>query len=430
MLRSWFWSVVLLFAVDARGSVLPGFSINTLGSTTGFVTSLAADSKGTIYYTTQDGAIFRFEPPAAGDGLWQSVPVARVTTRATGDSGLLGMALPDDQTAVVHYTTPIPGAGEGSNSVRADVISWIDLRSGRETVLHTFDCDISVPERGASAEHHGGNPTVAPDGSVFVGIGDYNVGILAKLPGWNAGRIFQVFPDGTAREFAKGFRNPFDLAWDDTHQRVIVSDNGSAQSAKSPPDIPDDEINIIHAGDDAGWPDTSGNAPPCPGCTPPVYVFPTVIAPTGLAALSGRNPILQHGYLLTGFVSKAIYYIPDIDVRPLPPPIAIVKGEPTVMIDVVESGNGDIIFATPKTIYKLNVPARGDCNGDGLVDLADLTALMAQLAAGTHSVSAVLNTTPPGTFGCDVDGDGAITSADVAALMNRLHLRSRSVRRR
>jgi len=44
-----------------------------------------------------------------------------VDTVANGDSGLLGMALRDDHTAAVHYTTP---------AVTADVVSLETLRLG------------------------------------------------------------------------------------------------------------------------------------------------------------------------------------------------------------------------------------------------------------------------------------------------------------
>ena len=418
--------LLLLSALNVCGSVLPGFSIRALGTTSGFVTSLAADSKGTIYYTTQDGGLFRFERSET-TGTFQSTLLARVNTVAISDSGLLGMALRDDSTAAVHYTIPNNNPNRFGD-VLADVVSWVDLRSGQETVLHTFACDLDVPARGESAEHHGGNPSIGPNGSVFVGIGDYNIGLLVTIPGWNAGRIFQILPDGSAREFAKGFRNPYDLSWDSEGQRLIAPDNGPSRAANVPPDIPDDEINVIHFGDDAGWPDTYGNRPPVAGATPPLYVFPMVIAPTGIVHLGGRNSILHRGYLLGGFSTKAIYYIPDIDARPLPPPIEILRAGPSVTIDLAESGTGEIFFATPKTIYKLEVPQRGDCNGDGLVNTDDLTALMAQLSAGSRTLPSVLTTTPPGTFGCDVDGDGLITSADVTALFARLHPRNRSVR--
>src|SRR5437870_1136793 len=84
-------------------------------------------------------------------------------------------------------------------------------------------------------------------------------------------------PDGSVQQFARGFRNPFDVAWDAAKQRLIVPDNG---------DIADDEINIVHLGDDCGWPYTMGDGPVIDGTTRPVYVFPTVVAPTGFTALS------------------------------------------------------------------------------------------------------------------------------------------------
>src|SRR6266498_222250 len=106
--------VGLLAGVGARGAALPGFGVRLLGATAGFATSVAVDSRGTIYYTTQQGDLFRLE--AGG----QSELVAHVDTDAIGDSGLLGMALRDDRTAVVHYTTPMQ---------IADVVAAIDLDS-------------------------------------------------------------------------------------------------------------------------------------------------------------------------------------------------------------------------------------------------------------------------------------------------------------
>src|SRR5262245_3861918 len=93
------FSVVLLLGSLASADVLPGFAVKRLGSPSGFPTSVAVDWRGTIYYTTTKGDIFRFD-----DG--QSTLVAHVSTVADGDSGLLGMALRDDHTAAVHYTTP------------------------------------------------------------------------------------------------------------------------------------------------------------------------------------------------------------------------------------------------------------------------------------------------------------------------------------
>ena len=232
-------AVFLFVAVSAQGA-LPGFRAQSLGATAGFASSIAVDSRGSIYYTTTDGNLFRFV-----DG--QSTVVSHLNTIAGGNSGLLGMALRDDRTAVVHYTTP---------GQTADVISLIDLPTGSETILDSFICDKDMPQRGSSTEHHGGNPTVGADGSIFVGIGDYGSDQLAADPAWNAGKVFRISPDGSAQQFARGFRNPFDLAWDAARQRLIVPDNGV---------LFDDEINIVHEGDFCGWPFTMGNGPPIAG---------------------------------------------------------------------------------------------------------------------------------------------------------------------
>jgi glucose/arabinose dehydrogenase len=329
MMKSLMFS--LLLAVGAAAATAPGVKVEMLGSTAGFATSIAVDSRGAIYYTTTAGGVFRFE-----NG--QSKQVASVTTDAVGDSGLLGMALLDDHTAVVHYTTP---------RQTADVISTIDLDTGVETELHSFVADISSPGRETPAEHHGGNPSVAADGTIFVAIGDYGGGLIASLPEWNGGKVWRVFPDGHAEQFARGLRNPFDLSYDVVRQRLFLPDNGAAV---------DDELNVITTGANCGWPFTAGKGPSVDGATAPVYVFPRIIAPTGLVALSGRNPMLRSGYLIGSFVAKAIYWIPDVDVTPLPDPIPVVERETGFIIDVTERADGEIFFVTGNAVYHLTVP--------------------------------------------------------------------------
>ena len=401
-------SLLLLFflsAAGAAGAAMPGFRVQALGVTSGFATSLAVDSRGTIYYTTTSGDLYRFV-----SGI--STKVAHLPTEAVGDCGLLGMALRDDRTAVVHYVT----IGQ-----TADVVSEVDLETGGERVLHSFVGDITFPGRSVPVEHHGGNPTVAADGSVFVAIGDYGGGAIAAQPQWNAGKIWRIAPDGTATQFARGFRNPFDLAWDATRQRLVLTDNGP---------VVDDELDVVTAGEYHGWPYTAGNQPPIDGATAPRYVFPKVVAPTGLVALSGRNAILSHGYLVGAFVTKAIYWIPDIDAATVEP-IPLIAGETSFVIDVAESSTGDIYFVTNNALYRLFVPARGDCNGDGVIDSSDAAALALELADGNpEPVMSAPSGAFRGSWACDVNGDGVIDSSDAVALASVIRGRTRAVRPR
>jgi glucose/arabinose dehydrogenase len=388
---------IAMLAEEAGGAVLPGFRVEKVADGVGFISSLVVDSRGAIYYTTTKGAIARLD----GD---HSTVVATVATDAVGNSGLLGMALVDDRTAVVHYTRP---------AQTYDVISSIDLLTGAETVIHAFEGDIGVPSRGVSPEHHGGNPIIGGAGAIYVGIGDYGAMQIAADPAWNAGKIFRIDRDGKVTQIASGFRNPFDLAWDPEKQRLIVPDNG---------DLIDDEINIINLPVTHtlfyGWPYTMGNEPPFAGAIPPVYVFPEIVAPTGIVRLSGRNDTLQHGYLLSAFVTRAIYFIRDIDA---PLPIPITKGDVGPIVDVTEGPGGEVYFSSGSTIYRLVVPLRGDCNGDGKVTFDDLAALEIELSSG--------NPLAP-HFGCDADGDGLITANDRGALWRLLTNRFPAVRHR
>jgi hypothetical protein len=51
-----------------------------------------------------------------------------------------------------------------------------------------------------------------------------------------------------------------------------------------------------------------------------------IVAPTGLVAVDGRNTYFPKGYLLAAFVTKALYYILDVDVRLLSDPIPLIQG--------------------------------------------------------------------------------------------------------
>src|SRR5438094_5718429 len=88
----------ILAAGRAEGAALPGFGVRLVGTAAGFASSVAVDSRGVIYYTTTQGNLFRL----GDDG--QSLRLVHVNTEFIGNSGLLGMALRDDRTAIVHYT--------------------------------------------------------------------------------------------------------------------------------------------------------------------------------------------------------------------------------------------------------------------------------------------------------------------------------------
>src|SRR4029078_7341824 len=53
--------LVVLAAGRGGAARLPGFGVRFLGTTAGFASSVAVDSRGTVYYTTTEGGLFRID---------------------------------------------------------------------------------------------------------------------------------------------------------------------------------------------------------------------------------------------------------------------------------------------------------------------------------------------------------------------------------
>ncbi|HUO83692.1 MAG TPA: PQQ-dependent sugar dehydrogenase [Thermoanaerobaculia bacterium] len=393
---------LLLLPIRTGAELLRGFYTEGVIPAQGFVTSLAVDAAGRLHYTTGDGGVYRVEDS-------ESILVAFVETAFEGNMALLGMNFAPDGAIVVHSVSP---------DKSADVISTVDPNTGEITETARFYCARNCP-----TEHHGGNPIVAPDGSIYVAIGDLGVPTTAQRHDLPGGKLFRITPEGAVFKLARGLRNPYDLAWDGAGHRIIFTDNGVQGG---------DELNFypLDAEEelDYGWPNTMGDAPPAADSVAPVYVFPSTIAPTGMWLLTGNTRILRKGLLVAGFVTGSIDYFPSLDL-PIGAPIRLVEGTERVM-DVVETRSGEIYYATISAIRRLQIPMPGDANGDGVVNLDDLAALAAEITDGDGDVTFEAQKGQyPGCWGADVNEDGRIDWADYSALTYMLGGRMRGARR-
>jgi len=357
-IHQFFPSAVLLAAIalgsDLAAGVLPGFRVERIAPAEGFVTSLALDHENRLHYSIRTGEIFRL------DGT-ESVPVAAVETASVGNEALLGIAFRGPREIVAHYIAP---------DHTADVISSIDLETGKITEIQRFVC---ADGQLCSSEHHGGNLIVSPDGSIFVGIGDLGSGPLAqdmKSPG---GKIWRITRGGEASVFALGFRNPFDMVLDSTIDRLILADNGP---------IGEDEVNLVIEGGNYGWPRTMGNEPSVGSLIGPAYVFNGVVAPTGMTQLREVGMLRGRSVLVSTFVTGALYYFPRVHPDSIERPAMIIGNEVGAIIDVAQNLAGEIYFTSTDSIYRLHPPRPGDANGDGQVDEADFEALSSEILDG------------------------------------------------
>jgi glucose/arabinose dehydrogenase len=389
------FTIGLFFALTSPlFGALPGFKVTKVADVSGFVTSIALNSQGQIHYSVRSGEIYRL------DGN-KSVLLAKVETANVGNEALLGIAFRSDTEILAHHVL-INETG--------DVISSITLPSGEVKEVARFIC---AGGRVCGNEHHGGNITVAPDGYAYFAIGDYGGNVAAQQPDSPGGKVFRISPQNEVLRFAMGFRNPFDMVYDGPSGLLIVGDNGP---------IVGDEIHLIHAGDNAGWPYTYGFQNPVPGMVPPSFVFIGTTAPTGMVLLNGRG-FFRTGLLVGGFVTKTIHYFPDA----LAPRFAypILSGDVGSVLDVAQTANGTIYLASASAIYLLTPPRVGDCDGDGLVDARDNTALAHEILDGDgDSTFDAQKGGYRGSWGCDANQDALIDARDLV-VMTRLQGRSR-----
>lgn len=398
------FSLTIIMALGVSAESLPGFRLEQVANTAGFLTSIAFDSEDRLHYTTYDGGVFRLE----SDGT--STELARVATATEGNAAMLGMAFEPAGTIVVHYV---------SQDLTADILSRIDLETATETILARLQC--SPGNQQCPTEHHGGNPDVAPDGTIFFGIGDYGLLNIAQRDDVHASKIYRITPSGAIEIYAKGFRNPFDIAWDPEFERIVGADNGAAHN--------DDEIVFVEQGQNHGWALTSGNRTAVPGMTPPVYVFPDQVAPTGVMLVDAPEGWFREGLLVSSFVTRALYYFPELHEDLVAPPVTLLEDETIPLIDVRQNAAGQIFLGTSMNLYRLVEPRSGDVDGDGLIGPKDIVALELELTAdGVGPTVRAQDGAHRASWGADVDRNGSIDGADLFELRRRLADRKRPAR--
>jgi len=188
-----------------------------------------------------------------------------------GEAGLLGLAV-DAEDRLYAYST-----GEDGNRIQRIGLTGEPGSYGLGDVATIFD---GIP---SGRYHNGGRIGFGPDGMLYAGVGDAGARERAQDLDSLNGKILRLTPDGDIPSdnpfpdspvFSYGHRNVQGLAWaaDGT---MFASEFGQDTW---------DELNIIEAGGNYGWPGVEGVGDESDGYTDPVQQWtPAEASPSGIA---------------------------------------------------------------------------------------------------------------------------------------------------
>lgn len=324
--------VVLLWALHAAATPSRAdAAIERSAFLTGlaFPTNLAFAPDGRLFFTEKDSGLVRIVSP---QGRLRPEPFARFAVENRGETGMLGIALDPSFTTEPWVYLYFSDAASGRN--RLVRVRDEGGSAGPPQVLGTF-----LPW--SAGYHNGGDLVFGPDGMLYVAVGEAHEPSRAQDPDDVGGKILRLAPDGSippdnpfgaSPAFTIGHRNSFGLCVDPATDELWETENG--------PNV-DDEVNVLRAGRNYGWPDVTGDSDG--RFADPVVVFPSPEALTGCAVWRGD---LWFGAAVTA----AVYRLP-LDGPPTRP--RRVESFDAAVIDLAVGPDDAVYVATANAIHRL-----------------------------------------------------------------------------
>ena len=215
---------------------------------------------GRILVAEKAGAIKVVE-----NGALRDEPVITLSVNTLGERGISGLAVdPDFADNGYLYVSYVSSA----NRNQLSRLTMVGNTAGTEVVLLQSGQSSAV-------NHHGGALGFGPDGTLYWGVGDNGNGANSQDLTNIHGKILRLNPDGSTpadnpaipgalpQIYAYGLRNPFRLTFT-PDGKLLVADVGAASF---------EELNLITAGGDYGWPGAEGVCNDCDSINP-IYTYP------------------------------------------------------------------------------------------------------------------------------------------------------------
>ncbi|TAK77076.1 MAG: hypothetical protein EPO16_06125 [Dehalococcoidia bacterium] len=288
------------------------------------------------------------------------------------ESGLLDVVLhpkfPQNRTAYVYY-----GVGgvtdKGGVGPRRDLIASFEIGpDGMSAVPNTFRVRYTIPTpQETPMSHNGGTLAFAPDGKLYLGLGDLGTYEAAADPSpqsvIGSFLVLDVDQPGewTATKVAYGFRNPFRFSIDPVTTQVWIGDVGGFTR---------EEIDILARNGNFGWPLREGEVcrdtlTDCnsPGL-PPVHAWAPYSGghDCGAGVIGGfvyrgsAIPDLKNWYLYSDLCSGDILAIDPAATVPESLTLGRVPGAPKwgAVVDLVPDAKGEpLVVGLPGGVFRI-----------------------------------------------------------------------------
>ena len=307
-------SLLLLLVLSLKVQAVP-YQVTTVAEQLNYPWSLAFLPDGSMLLTERTGKLKQLS--ATGEVTAQVAP-ALPELHVAAQGGLLEVLVPEafsqNQQLLLSYVC---------GDANANTLCLATARWDQQQLTDIRQVFKAEPYRKGAA-HYGGRMLQLPDSSILLTLGDgFDYREQAQNPANHLGKIVRLLPDGSvpadnpfidqagyaSEIYSMGHRNVQGIVWDSTNKLVYSHEHGPRGG---------DELNIIQAGNNYGWPVatrgidyTGARVSPFrqyPGMVEPVWHWSPSIAPAGMTLYQGELfPAWQGSLFISALAGKALH---------------------------------------------------------------------------------------------------------------------------